>query len=231
MFQCDQCDEFPYETAEELDDHLQRHSSGTLNRFQRVSNGFGGTTTVKVNLSASQGPRNTATEKQVTFIRSLLTERKDMPEAEAIRNLLNTHRVAGTLDKKVASNAITQLLAVKVPNTEQAGTTATIPNVPEGRYAFTNEEGNTAFCRISHGKGSWAGRTFVELLVGSPGSLREVKISKAAQSTIAGKVAEDPKAAMIRFGLELGYCGRCGSPLTDPHSIAAGIGPVCAGKL
>lgn len=27
-----------------------------------------------------------------------------------------------------------------------------------------------------------------------------------------------------------GTCGRCGRPLTVPESIAAGIGPVCAGK-
>jgi hypothetical protein len=27
-----------------------------------------------------------------------------------------------------------------------------------------------------------------------------------------------------------GRCGRCGRPLTDPSSIASGLGPICAGR-
>ncbi len=77
----------------------------------------------------------------------------------------------------------------------------------------------------------------------------KVKISKKgfpylyseAGDYIAGKSAEgaamlaeieaDPKAASIAYGKATGSCGICSKTLTNPDSIAAGIGPVCAGKF
>lgn len=38
----------------------------------------------------------------------------------------------------------------------------------------------------------------------------------------------DPLAALIAHGKETGYCGICNRELTDPVSIARGIGPICA---
>jgi hypothetical protein len=106
------------------------------------------------------------------------------------------------------------------------------PDVPSGRYAFTADEGHTAFAKVDHGKGQWTGRTFVVLLVGSPGHLREQRISHKASAAILAKITESgPMEAMARFGHELGVCGRCSSPLTDPESIARGIGPTCATKV
>ncbi len=40
--------------------------------------------------------------------------------------------------------------------------------------------------------------------------------------------AADPKAAAIAYGKEFGVCSCCNRTLTDPVSIAAGIGPICA---
>lgn len=44
------------------------------------------------------------------------------------------------------------------------------------------------------------------------------------------RVASDPKAAAIAYGREFGQCSCCGRELSDPESIALGIGPVCAAK-
>lgn len=33
------------------------------------------------------------------------------------------------------------------------------------------------------------------------------------------------------FGRQTGYCGICSRELTDPTSVAAGIGPICSGKV
>jgi hypothetical protein len=44
----------------------------------------------------------------------------------------------------------------------------------------------------------------------------------------AGKLTLDEAKA---FGASTGYCCNCGAELTDPESIAAGIGPVCATKF
>jgi hypothetical protein len=42
-------------------------------------------------------------------------------------------------------------------------------------------------------------------------------------------IAADPAAAARVDGKETGICCCCGAQLTDPVSIAAGIGPICAG--
>lgn len=41
----------------------------------------------------------------------------------------------------------------------------------------------------------------------------------------------DVMAAAVTYGRRTGRCGVCGRELTDPDSIAAGIGPVCASRL
>lgn len=43
-------------------------------------------------------------------------------------------------------------------------------------------------------------------------------------------IAQDPKEAAVRWGRQTGTCSCCGRELTDPNSIALGIGPVCAQK-
>jgi hypothetical protein len=43
-------------------------------------------------------------------------------------------------------------------------------------------------------------------------------------------IAENPAEAAERYGRKTGQCSCCGRELTDPASIAAGIGPVCATK-
>ena len=42
------------------------------------------------------------------------------------------------------------------------------------------------------------------------------------------RVASDPKSAAIAYGKQTGICSCCGAELTDPKSIARGIGPICA---
>ena len=41
----------------------------------------------------------------------------------------------------------------------------------------------------------------------------------------------DPLAGAVAYGRETGSCSCCGRELTDPVSIAAGIGPICAGRF
>jgi len=43
-------------------------------------------------------------------------------------------------------------------------------------------------------------------------------------------IAADPKEAAIAYGKATGVCACCGRELTDPASIAAGIGPICESK-
>lgn len=51
-----------------------------------------------------------------------------------------------------------------------------------------------------------------------------------AQEALA-KIAENPADAAVRYGRETGTCACCGRALTDPISIQAGIGPICAARF
>jgi hypothetical protein len=48
---------------------------------------------------------------------------------------------------------------------------------------------------------------------------------------IIAQVEANGAALAIAYGKATGTCGICSKTLTDPKSIAAGIGPVCAGKF
>ena len=45
------------------------------------------------------------------------------------------------------------------------------------------------------------------------------------------QASNDPLTAAIRYGKVSGECSCCGRELTDPQSIAQGIGPICATKF
>lgn len=53
--------------------------------------------------------------------------------------------------------------------------------------------------------------------------------STARQAAIVAMCA-DPLAAAVAYGRETGQCACCGRELTDPDSIALGVGPICRAK-
>lgn len=56
--------------------------------------------------------------------------------------------------------------------------------------------------------------------------------SAAPADTLArlAAVAADPAGEAIRYGRLTGRCSCCSRPLSDPESVAAGIGPICSSK-
>lgn len=42
---------------------------------------------------------------------------------------------------------------------------------------------------------------------------------------------EDPETSMKQYGIDTGHCCMCNRELTNKDSIAAGIGPICAGRF
>jgi len=52
----------------------------------------------------------------------------------------------------------------------------------------------------------------------------------AAQEAVRAALV-DPLAQAVAYGRQTGSCSCCGRELTDPVSIAAGIGPICANKF
>jgi len=52
-------------------------------------------------------------------------------------------------------------------------------------------------------------------------------INPAALLPLLAEVERDPKEAAIAYGRKTGRCSICGRDLTDPESVARGIGPIC----
>lgn len=51
-----------------------------------------------------------------------------------------------------------------------------------------------------------------------------------ADAEVVARVAADPAAAATAHGHEYGYCACCNRELTNPESVARGIGPICADR-
>lgn len=102
------------------------------------------------------------------------------------------------------------------------------PRVQAGHYAIRDENGEWSFFKIDTPEsGRWAGYVFVTRFVGD----RKVRISRAMQAKVLREIGKDPIKALRDYGHQIGSCGVCNRTLTDPDSIAAGIGPVCEAKV
>ena len=120
------------------------------------------------------------------------------------------------------SRMIAKVTELKAASKAQAP--APTVTVEDGRYAVEHE-GTLKFFRVKNGHR--AGFVFLDVQASDDWhAIRNVTRIRE----IVAIIAQDPHAAMIRYGHELGECGRCGRTLTDEASRAAGIGPVCASK-
>lgn len=101
--------------------------------------------------------------------------------------------------------------------------------VPEGHYALLIED-VWKFFRVQHGKSgsAWEGNTFIDRQASN--EYFPVEMMKERKDLLL-RIAEDAKQASVDYGRQLGRCGRCNRDLTDPESIASGIGPICAEKV
>lgn len=230
-FQCNLCDAFPYDRMADLVDHVEsvHHDS--------PSGTIVATVAPTTSITAATRRADHYTEKQDSFLRRLLSERTGNPEAEAVRANLNRYRSTdGYVTKAAASGAIDALLKIRANGANgqqgfhEAPTTAA--TVAPGRYAVDSDNGDTMFVKVDHGREGtkWEGRVFVVRLLGAPGDFREVRLPREVSAAVLSTIASNPEAASVRFGQEVGVCGRCGSPLTDATSRARGIGPVCFEK-
>lgn len=133
---------------------------------------------------------------------------------------------AAKVDRTLVSEKIDQFKAER--KALNSGTGTKTHQVPEGRYAVTGERGQTVFVKVTLGKHApFEGRVFVNIQAGD----ELHRVSPAVRDALLAKIESDgPEAACVRYGQEIGDCGRCGRTLTDEASRAAGIGPVCAGK-
>lgn len=169
-------------------------------------------------------PRNAAqpliaTDRQLNFIDKLIGERADaglLPDGfEADVDA----KMADGLTGKGASALIDALLAIKLPKGQ--GATAMAADLEPGMY----RKGET-FYRVRRSKaGNWYAQ---ELRRAESGGITFKYVGKVRGLVAEHRITLDEAR---QFGIETGACICCGAELTDPKSIEAGIGPVCAKRV
>lgn len=143
-----------------------------------------------------------ATDRQMNFLRSLIAQKGATDVV-----------LSGQLSTREASALIDDLLS------RPTAPTAVVPegfHVHDGTvYKVQVSKTGNAYAKVlelSGTKGRWE--------YAGAGPLRHLSAATLA----------DLETAQA-FGLDTGVCMCCGATLTDPESIARGIGPVCGGRL
>lgn len=182
------------------------------------------------------GQPDKITPPQRDFILGLLDKREvEGGRADEITKMMRISEDPEELGctKRGASKIIDELKALPWKRQEpqlptQTKLDAILPDVPAGHYAVTGDDGTTDFYRVDRPQsGKWAGYTFVKLQL----SDYYERIPMKNMQTILNKIVEaGVRESAIRYGMELGRCSICNRTLTNPESIEAGIGPVCAGR-
>lgn len=111
-------------------------------------------------------------------------------------------------------------------------------DVPAGRYALKlpaawwGDNLIWKFFQVNDGKTNWKEHKFVVRLIGAPGDYQKLTLRRDEQEAMLRKIDQaGTRNAMLAYGLHSGVCGKCSSPLSDPTSLARGIGPKCAAKM
>lgn len=79
-------------------------------------------------------------------------------------------------------------------------------------------------------RGDLVGKAEDGTVIGFTGKARAAGHDPEAIKAALDAFESDPLSALKAHGLSTGECGCCGRELTDPESIAFGIGPVCREK-
>lgn len=155
-----------------------------------------------------------ASERQVDYLRSLLASRV---AGDDFRADITARLDDGTLDSRSASRAIDALRAApKVA-------ARVMPDLPVGMY----RTGDGTIYRIHESRES--GRHYAKRMEWD--MLMEDKPRFVYDRGAIMRLTLDDRMTLSEakaWGVETGFCCVCGAFLTDPKSVAEGIGPVCA---
>ena len=182
--------------------------------------------------------KDAASEKQVAFIDSLLTDRElDAIQVSSFRSMLPT------LTKKQASGMIDLLLrlpqkATKVPGADKSLLQEALSSAPKSKYAIPASEldislegtpltGDLLFIEVKE----YMGNLYMRRLTGSVGGFTRHRVPSQDSITIMNVISQDPYKYAKIFGQHYSCCGSCGAELTDPVSRDLQLGPECRKKF
>lgn len=154
-----------------------------------------------------------ATEKQVAFLHKLIAE-KDWTSSQMAAPV-QMFLSGETVNRKKASDMID--LMMKLPSNKKPAKKAA--DVEDGFYVLGDQVWKVQKSLSSNGK-------YAKKLT-EDGTFVYVAGAVAKLATAEKLTLEKAK----HLGKLYGMCVICGRTLTDEGSIAAGIGPICAGKF
>lgn len=158
---------------------------------------------------------NDPSASSVEYLRNLLADRIVEPR---YRTSLEAYLASGTMTAHGVSTAIDRLKPMEKKDS----------GVMAGRYAVEHE-GTLKFYAVDKPEdGRWKGHTF--LSVQASDDFHRIRSRESVREILA-LIAVDPKEAMLRYGREIGSCGKCHKILTNEESRTYGVGPVCRAKL
>lgn len=172
--------------------------------------------------------RNPATERQVAYLVSLLERQNERimaidpdngPEFALANSewILDIHEGRTVLSKSDASKAIDKVKTFLTDNPlRQAPVVEAAPTL--GYYLRDG-----AMYRIVNNRAGT--RQYAKVLV-VDGNHGRWEYAAGAMRLLTPAYALTPEQA-AEFGHQNGICGICGAELTDPQSVARGVGPVC----
>ena len=150
-----------------------------------------------------------------------------LPKVRGVLNCLRAQVAFEARNRKPATQPLFDELGNDLPLVvEQVIQPATIKT---GRYCTINADtGSRHFYQVDVPEdGRWVGYTFVtEIHIGGSDNGERSVRDREERTTIVETIASDSEA-LARYGRETGTCGVCHRTLTDPESVALGIGPVC----
>lgn len=167
------------------------------------------------------GPMWPASDAQIDYVLGLQDERR-LPDDWTIRDEAGLRK----MERDEVSSLITMLKAFPRGDAKQHKW-----SMPPGRYALMGEDEWWFYQVDKPTTGRWAGYTFIKRLIGAPGDYRKVDMPQGERNRVLGIIERDPRKASLDYGKQAGVCGVCSSPLTNPESLKAGIGPICRGKV
>lgn len=160
-----------------------------------------------------------ASERQIAFVKSLLADR-EAPEGYSER--MSESMAEGVLSSREASAAIDYLKGLP----KRPGARAAVVDLPLGIYTVADEIWRVGVSRTTGRK--YAAKLRGDLL--TMGAKPKFDFVRGGMAILAREGERQSLGWAEAWGLEHGWCICCDAYLTDPKSVARGIGPVCATK-
>lgn len=185
-----------------------------------------------------------ATDRQVTYVKSLLSERTITAEQRTACEAEIATGLTGVRASLIIQFLLDQPRAFKAPaagatSNVYADIDAALADVPASHYAIpadtlrgalTDTNLDTVadlYLEVQAGRGKWKGRKFLKRLHGNPGGFTSTRLSPKDALTVARMLSRNPLEATQHYGEVFSVCGKCNAPLTDAESVAAKLGPIC----